>query len=199
MVPPSSRDGLRKAVIIALYPVVWVLAHKAAVAMNVGPGVSIWYPPAGLTFAFLLRFPRFWPLAYVGIGTVVLLGPYAVTTPGAWLSWLIPPTGYVVGVALLRRWLGGSLDLSRQAHIHRFIAASLATPAIVAAINVLNFCADGASRGRNTGRWLPASSLAMRWASSPSRRPCCCWTARGDPTSGNGMGACCSSACWRPP
>ena len=144
MVPPSSRDWLRKAVIIALYPVVWVLAHKAAVAMNVGPGVSIWYPPAGLTFAFLLRFPRFWPLAYAGIGTVVLLGPYAVTTPGAWLSWLIPPTGYVVGVALLRRWLGGSLDLSRQAHIHRFIAASLATPAIVAAINVLNFCADGA-------------------------------------------------------
>lgn len=74
MVPPSNRDGLRKAVIIALYPVVWVLAHKAAVAMNVGPGVSIWYPPAGLTFAFLLRFPRFWPLAYAGIGTVVLLG-----------------------------------------------------------------------------------------------------------------------------
>lgn len=144
MVPPSNRDGLRKAVIIALYPVVWVLAHKAAVAMNVGPGVSIWYPPAGLTFAFLLRFPRFWPLAYAGIGTVVLLGPYAVTTPGAWLSWLIPPTGYVVGVAVLRRWLGGPLDLSRQAHIHRFIVASLATPAIVAAINVLNFCADGA-------------------------------------------------------
>lgn len=144
MVLPTSRDKLRNAIIIALYPVVWVLAHKAAVAMDIGPGVSTWYPPAGLTFAFLLRYPRFWPLAYVGIGYVVLFGPYAVTTLGAWLSWLIPPTGYVVGVALLRRWLGGPLDLSRQAHIHRFIVASLATPAIVAVVNVLNFCADGA-------------------------------------------------------
>ena len=141
---PSGRDGLAKASVIALYPVLWVLAHKAAVAMNAGPGVSMWYPPAGLTFAFLLSFPRFWPLAYVGIGIVVLQGPYATTNPGAVLSWLIPPTGYVVGVALLRRMLGETLDLSRQAHIHRFIVASLATPAAVAAINVLNFCADGA-------------------------------------------------------
>ncbi|MDO8605473.1 MAG: MASE1 domain-containing protein [Phaeospirillum sp.] len=129
--------------VVALYPLAWVLSHKAAVAMNVGPGVSVWYPPAGLTFAFLLSFPRLWPLAYVGIGYVVLLGPYATTNPGAVLSWLIPPTGYVLGITLLRRAVG-TLDLSKQAHIHRFIIASLATPSAVAAINVLNFCADGA-------------------------------------------------------
>lgn len=152
--PPLSQSGLRNAAILVLYPVAWILAHKAAVAMNVGPGVSIWYPPAGLTFAFLLRFPRFWPLAYVGIGTVVLLGPYAVTTAGAWLSWLIPPTGYVLAVALLRRWLGEPLDLSRQAHVHRFIIASLAAPAAIAAVNVLNFCVDGAIPWSDYGRMV---------------------------------------------
>jgi len=149
-----SAFNIRQIAVALIYPILWVLAHKAAVAMNVAPGVSVWYPPAGLTFAFLLLFPRFWPLAYLGIGIVVWWSPYATASINMLLSWLIPPTGYVLGIWLLRRSIGGKLDLRRQSHIHRFIFASLLVPASVAAVNVLNFCIDGAIPWSDYGRMV---------------------------------------------
>jgi signal transduction histidine kinase len=148
------RCDFRTSLIALLYPVLWVATHEFAVGLNVAPGVSIWYPPAGLTFAFLLLLPRFWPLAYLGIGVVVWWSPYATASLGMLLSWLIPPTGYVLGVGLLRRSIDGKLDLRRQAHIHRFIVASLLVPASVAAMDVLNFCIDGAIPWANFGAML---------------------------------------------
>ncbi|MEA4838842.1 MAG: ATP-binding protein [Rhodospirillaceae bacterium] len=148
---------LSTLLVVLLYPLMWVLAFKAAVALNVAPGVSAWFPPAGLTFAFLLRFPKAWPLAYFGVGYVVWAAPYATGIVSIVLSILISPTVYIAGTVLLRRIVKGEFDFSRQTHIAGFIIVSLLISAVAGFGNVLNFCIDGIIP------WTDGSAMAVRF------------------------------------
>ncbi|RAU21656.1 hypothetical protein CU669_11795 [Paramagnetospirillum kuznetsovii] len=135
---------LRASVISAIYVSAWIVSFRAAIAMGAAPGVSAWFPPAGLTFAFLLRFPRLWPMAYVGVGYIVATAPYPHSTLAIILSWFIPPTAYVVGIRSLRRWLGSvHIDLANMRHLIAFSIFSLLIPVVAALALIVNFCADG--------------------------------------------------------
>lgn len=125
------------------FPPVWLVLHYAAIALDVAPGVSLWYPPAGLSLAFVLIFPRFWPVLFVGIGYVVATGSYVADPVAALLSWAIPPLGYVAGGLLIRSACGGVPDLGRVADLVRFLAGAALTAGAVAMLNVVNFCNAG--------------------------------------------------------
>ncbi|CAA7614277.1 ATP-binding protein [Magnetospirillum sp. SS-4] len=142
--PRKGAALFRAAGTSAVYVFAWIALFRAAIAMGAAPGVSAWFPPAGLTFAFLLRFPRLWPVAYVGVGYIVATAPYPHSAIAIFLSWVIPPTTYVVGVHALRRSLGyARIDLANMRHLIAFSIVSLLVPVVAALALIATFCADG--------------------------------------------------------
>lgn len=139
-----GQNGLFRSSLLGLgFVLAWVVLFRIAIAMNSAPGVSAWFPPAGLTFAFLLRFPRLWPATFIGVGYVVATAPYPTSGLAIFLSWIISPTIYVTGIYTLRRWLGHQrIDFASMTHLLAFLAASLIIPIAAAIANVANFCLD---------------------------------------------------------
>lgn len=102
----SNALRSRNAILAVAYIGVWVALGHVAALLSLKSSVSLWYLPAGLTFAILLKWgPRALPLPIVAsllAGLSLWSGPH---WPYALLASVIPPLGYLVATQLLRRWM----------------------------------------------------------------------------------------------
>jgi hypothetical protein len=100
-----SLSALRRASILALaYVAGWVALWFGASWMNLAVGVSLWYPPAGLTFAVLLAYGG-GALALPIVAS--LLAGLSIWPLAQWPAFLLAnllcPLGYLMAALLLRR------------------------------------------------------------------------------------------------
>ena len=113
------------------YIVVWTVLWYASSALSLATGISLWYPPAGLTFAILLEYGgRALPLPIVAsLGAGLSLW--------TWEQWpyylainLLPPLGYAVATHVLRHCsLGRRRQEQWRFNDARQVAAFLAAAA----------------------------------------------------------------------
>ncbi len=107
---PAPVDPARSLLVGSAYFVLHLIAHCSAGFFEVGPGGSLWYPPAGLALAFLVLVgPRFAWLVF------------AANLTGAWLTakhglhWsvvafpLLVTGNYTAAAILVRRLVGPRL------------------------------------------------------------------------------------------
>ena len=143
---------------------------------------SVFFIPAGITVAFLLRVPRrFWWLVVLAAGlaeaTMDLLAGYAVgATAGYVAANMVEP---VIGALIVTRWCG-LVDLARIRHLWGFLlGAVLVGPAIGAAVGSApaNFLGDTAFSTQYWQWWLGdalgvllVGSAILVWGSSLDRR-----------------------------
>lgn len=127
--PKRANDSWGRGVALALiYVAVWVGFWHASNLLNLASGVSLWYPPAGLTFALLLGYgARALPLP-------ILASLIAGLSLWSWEQWpyyllanLIPPLGYAAAAHLLRWYPAGRRhepwDFNDPQRVAKFLAA----------------------------------------------------------------------------
>lgn len=106
----ASDSWSRVAAMALIYIAVWIALWWASSLLNLANGVSLWYPPAGLTFAILLEHgARALPLP-------ILASLIAGVSLWPWEQWpyyllanLIPPLGYAAVAHILRHHTVGHL------------------------------------------------------------------------------------------
>jgi hypothetical protein len=70
----ETRLFLHKFGVAACVVVLYVLLDRSTVFFQIWPGVSAWYPPAGLTFAVLIGFgPGYLPVLLIAEGISSIL------------------------------------------------------------------------------------------------------------------------------
>jgi PAS domain S-box-containing protein len=122
------RGGRPGAVVLALgYLIGWVALWKAAAALNVAAGVSLWYPPAGATFALLLSLGwRAIPLPVLAS----LLAGMDLWAGRDWSHYLLANTlhglSYGLVAQALRRLAGGRWDFGHPVRVAWFLGGCLA-------------------------------------------------------------------------
>lgn len=102
--PNQVGDPWGRAAALALaYIIAWVALWHASDLLSLATGVSLWYPPAGLTFALLLKYGA-WALPLPMIASLI-----AGLSLWSWEQWpyyllanLIPPLGYAATAHMLR-------------------------------------------------------------------------------------------------
>ena len=128
---PAEKTRLRTLVLALSYVVVWVALWYASSALNLATGISLWYPPAGLTFAILLEYGgRALPLPIVAS----LVAGLSIWT---WEQWpyylainLLPPLGYAMAAHALQHCsLGRRRQEQWRFNDARQVAAFLAAAA----------------------------------------------------------------------
>ncbi|MES2691991.1 MAG: ATP-binding protein [Verrucomicrobiota bacterium] len=117
----SKSPQTRTVVISFVYILAFFATDKMALAFAIMPGVSLWYPPPGLTLALLLVFgPRWLPLAIV---TSTLSGFLVYPMPQVWATCVMALNStltYAVIAAGLRAWLGRPPQLGTMASAFGF-------------------------------------------------------------------------------
>ncbi len=100
---PLRYPQIRTAVLALVYVATWVALWHASSALNLTSGISLWYPPAGLTFALLLEYGvRTLPLSMVASLIAGLSFWPWEQWPYFLLANLIPPLGYAAAAQILR-------------------------------------------------------------------------------------------------
>lgn len=138
---------MRIAVAVIAYAVLWLVAREVSRVFAVIDGISIWYLPAGVTFAFLLLFGwRFVPV----IVAVRALGAM-VSYPDHPLLWTAMPVvvaaGYGTAAWLLREQTGFDPRLRRARDVFAFAIASVVTVTIVTVAGTLILVGAGLRGG----------------------------------------------------
>ena len=122
-------DRARLGVLGLGYVAAWVLLWFGAGWMDLAVGVSLWYPPAGLTFAVLLAY------GWRSLPLPILASLLAGLSIWSWAQWqyyllanLVCPLGYLAMAQLLRAdWCpcgGGRVHLSDPLSVVAFLAAA---------------------------------------------------------------------------
>ena len=133
------------ALFLAGYLAVFVALDHATLAFQTSSGVTPWYPPAGLSLAFLLILgPAFAPATFA-----------TVLSSGLWirdvdfplylfaLLALIITAGYSLAAFLLRRVLGIDRRLQSLRSVSWFVAVGLAMAGVVSALSAAVLTAAG--------------------------------------------------------
>ena len=138
--PTQAGDPWGRIAALGLvYIAAWVAMWHASSLLNLANGVSLWYPPAGLTFAILLKYgARALPLPMIAS----LLAGLSLWSWEQWpyylLANLFPPLGYAAAAHLLRHYPAGG----RQEKWHfndpqrvAFFLSAAAASSLFAALN----------------------------------------------------------------
>ena len=155
----------RSAALALVYIVAWVALWRASDPLNLANGVSLWHPPAGLTFAILLEYgARALPLPMVASLIASLSLPFWpwVQWPDYLLAHLIPPLGYAAAAHILHSAPIGRQDekwhFNDPRRVVMFLGAAAGGSLFAALIGVLALW--------STGLWPVESSLpeiALGW------------------------------------
>lgn len=121
----------RGAMIVLGYWLLWFVGWRLAIPFEVAPRISVWWPPASISLAFLIVFGlRFLPA--VAVPQLALM---ALVTPDRPLVWVtltvLVCVGYGAAAAVVRRFAGPApFDSVRNACI--FLAAACGAASVVA-------------------------------------------------------------------
>jgi signal transduction histidine kinase len=153
--PNVGGYGVRLALLALTYVIAWILLWFGAAWMNLAVGVSLWYPPAGLTFAVLLAYGvRAFPLPVLAS----LLAGVSIWSREQWpyflLANLVCPLGYLSMAHLLRADWGPCRRETRYLDDPRGVAVFLAA----AALGGLFSAVTGSGILRLAGLWAPGQS-----------------------------------------
>lgn len=146
----------RRVAVVVGYWLLWIAAWRIAIPHEVAPRISIWWPPSGLSLAFLLLFG----LRYLPAVAVPQLALMALVLPGQPLIWVavtaIVCAGYG-GVAAATRRIAGTDPFTTARGASAFFAAAAFGAAIVAVLGsvVLNSVEDGP--------WSDVRGLILAW------------------------------------
>jgi PAS domain S-box-containing protein len=152
--------GGRLRFVVAIYIALYVVLDWASLIDRSSPlGITPWNPPAGLSFALLLRFGwRFAPAVFVA----VMLSDFVVrevrTAP-----WALPLVaaliagGYAAAADLLRRKVRVSPALDRRNDLVALLGGALAAASAIAPAVIAVFCAAGLLA------WREFAELALRF------------------------------------
>lgn len=123
---------------MAVYLVLFVSMDWLTRAFQIFPGVVAWYPPSGISFAFLLIFGVGF-LPWVAISSLIssFLIYQIPSEPGGLLGWAILIAGiYTISSAILRRRIRIDPQLGGTRDILWLIVSSVVVSAILAIISV---------------------------------------------------------------
>ncbi len=140
---PGTSTVCPSVMASGIYLVTWALLDYIGFIFEVAPGISPWYPPHGLSLAFLLQFGlRFWPLLWVGPminGSLIWLRgePLALSL----LSLCI--VGSYGGAAYALRRLGFDTNFTTPRDTLIFLAIGTLASAVAAASGMLVFAGMG--------------------------------------------------------
>ncbi len=132
MMAPATDPRYRRLGLAAGYVGVWAVLWYVSGALNLATGISLWHPPAGLTFAILLECGlRALPLPVVAS----LLAGLSLWSWDLWPYYLavnlLTPLGYAATAGAMRRcWLGRGGQDPWRFNDARQVAAFLAAAAI---------------------------------------------------------------------
>ena len=105
---PVEKPRLRTLALASGYVVVWLALWYASSGLNLMNGVSLWSPPAGLTFAILLEYGgRALPLPILASLIAGMSGGSCEQWPYYLAANLAMPLGYLIAALALRRYPGG--------------------------------------------------------------------------------------------
>ena len=140
----SAAHWTRPFLISAAYGALFVLFDTQATVFETAPGVSPWYPSAGLNLALVLIFGlRYLPLVFAALfASGVFISEPALPWPHLLLPNLVLTAGYGAAAAWLRRHLGGLHPMSLKA-VNWLLAVALGLPALVAPLAVLGYTLTG--------------------------------------------------------
>jgi len=123
----------RPALICVAYAILHAAAHLSARFFEVGPGISIWYPPSGLALSLLVLLgPRYAPVVFF---TNAFIAWFTSGLSVWWAPLLFPAliTANYAGAAwLVRRYLGAKLLPGTTRETLIFSLVVVASPAAVA-------------------------------------------------------------------
>lgn len=123
----------RRAIVCAAYAILHLAAHLSARFFEAGPGISIWYPPAGLALALLVLLgPRYAPMVFL---TNALMAIFTSGLGTWWAPLLFPAliTANFTGAAwFARRFLGTKLLPGTFRETLIFGVVMVGSPAVVA-------------------------------------------------------------------
>ena len=136
----NSQQIFRFALIIALYLLLFfifdVISHKYADL----PGIVVWYPPAGLTYSFLLAFGiGFTPvvtIAYIFSSVFIYHMPQPAYLLFLWA--LVISLIYGTAAEILRKRFHIDLELRKFRDVSLFIFTALIVSAFLAVLTVLS-------------------------------------------------------------
>ncbi len=153
MSPPQTIKGKKRR---PLSPVRWWLTaigygvgflvlDRVAFIFETSPGISPWYPPAGLTLALLLAGGLIYaPATFVA---VLISGLWvwrlAMPLPSLVMLTLSITAGYSLAALLLRHILRIERHLRSLRSVIKFVAVALLAPGVVATMSVAVFTAAG--------------------------------------------------------
>lgn len=145
MIEANIRRLVARRVIVVLgYWLLWAAAWRLAIPFEIAPRISVWWPPAGVSFAFLLLFG--W--RYLPAVAVPQLFIMALILPGRPLHWVgmaaIVCAGFG-GAAEAVRHHAGSVPFLTVRNACIFLAAACCAAAAVAVPGsiLLNLVEDG--------------------------------------------------------
>jgi PAS domain S-box-containing protein len=132
---PLSHPILRYAGYSLAYAIAFILIERLTTNPQLSNGPSVWYPPAGLTFALLLGGgPWYLPVVVLTVATSEYLN---LGVP--FFSWfglfgaLVHGAGYTLGTAILRKLLRATPPARLVRGVTYYIAATSLSAALVAA------------------------------------------------------------------
>lgn len=135
----DRKRGLRIALLAVAYLMVWITLWFASSSLQLTTGISLWYPPAGLTFAVLLEYGAYALPLPVLAGLVAGLSVWSSAQwPYYLLTSLLSPCAYYMVTRALRSYGGGfkqdhAWHFQGAQNVGVFIAAA-ATAALLAAL-----------------------------------------------------------------
>jgi two-component system sensor kinase FixL len=157
---PAGLWGGRLRFVVVVYVALYVLLDWASLIDRSSPlGITPWNPPAGLSFALLLRFG--WGFAPAVFAAVVLSdllfrdvreAPWALALAAAVIA-----GGYAAAALFLRRKVRVSPALDRRNDLIALLGVALAAASVIAPVVIAIFCAGGLLR------WGDFTGLALRF------------------------------------
>ncbi len=158
------RPWWRYAAVGSAYLAAWSVLDLLAAQFETAPGVSVWYPPAGLDLAVLLVLGlRWWPLLVVSSTLHVLaISPDETSVLADTIYVVVTSGGYLAAAAILLRVLhvDPRLPVQRDA-VWLVVVAAGAAALVVSATRVVGLAAVGKVPDPSI-----ALSIASNWAGS---------------------------------
>jgi PAS domain S-box-containing protein len=136
---------LRGALIFVAYLLVFIFLDLRALSVQVFPGIVAWYPPDGLSLAFLLTFGAPFLPAFAIASLISSLFVYHFSQPLlALIEWaLIISLAYGVAVWFLRQYVHIDVQLRRPRDLFWMITAIAVIAGILATISIASMTASG--------------------------------------------------------
>ncbi len=147
---------VRRAVVVIGYWLLWLGAWRLAIPFEVAPRISIWWPPAGISFALLLLFGSRYLLA-VAVPQLFIMALILPDRPAYWFGLMVINCAGYGGAAAAVRHHAGPVPFHTARNACIFLAAACCGAAAVAVPgSMLLSLVDG-------GPWSDLSGSILSW------------------------------------